>query len=89
MTPTEAIRLYESGRQAEAMAALSELIAAEPDNADALFARGKLYWRSGNRSAATTDYAHAAALQPDGPAARALEMARDIESFFNPDLLNP
>lgn len=89
MTPTEAIALYESGHQAKALEALSQLIAAEPDNAEALFTRGKLYWRYGNRSAATTDYAHAAELQPDGPAARALEMARDIEAFFNPDLLNP
>lgn len=51
--------------------------------------RGKLYWKLGNRAAATSSYAAAAELDPDSPAAAALEQARTIEAFFNPDLLNP
>jgi len=31
----------------------------------------------------------AASLDPDGPAARALENARDINDFYNTDLYNP
>lgn len=89
MTTDEALAMFEAGSHAEAIEALSEIIAANPDDAQALFARGKLYWRTGNRQAATTDYARSAALNPDGPASRALEMARDIENFFNRDLLNP
>lgn len=89
MTINEAKRLAEQGLFNDAIEFLTSLITEEPANAEALFERGKLYWRTGNRSAATTDYAHSASLKPDGPAARALEMARDIESFFNPDLLNP
>lgn len=73
----------------EAMVLLNGILAAEPDNADALFRRGKIYWRLGNRSKATSDYAAAALTDPDSPAVQALEQARDIENFFNPDLLNP
>ena len=56
---------------------------------EALFLRGKIHWRLGNRSRATSDYAAAAAADPDSPAAEALEQARAVEDFFNPDLLNP
>lgn len=73
----------------EAMVLLNGILAAEPDNADALFRRGKIYWRLGNRSKATSDYAAAALADPDSPAVQALEQARDIENFFIPDLLNP
>ncbi len=84
MTINDAKRLAEQGLFSDAIDLLTSIITENPENADAFFERGKLYWR-----AATTDYAHSASLQPDGPAARALEMARDIESYFNPDLLNP
>lgn len=57
--------------------------------ADLYFRRGKLWWRLGNRSAATSDYAHAVALDPASPAVKALEHARDVADFFNPDLYNP
>lgn len=73
----------------DALHALNAFIDNEADNAEALFLRGKVLWRKGLRPLATTDYARSAAIDPDGPAAMALEHARDIESFFNPDLLNP
>lgn len=57
--------------------------------ADLYFKRGKLFWRLGERGRATTDYAHATELDPESPASMALEQARDVESFFNPDLYNP
>lgn len=68
---------------------LNDFIRSHPDNAEALFMRGKLYWKLGNRAAATSSYAAAAELDPGSPAAAALEQARTIEAFFNPDLLNP
>ena len=82
-------RLVEAGDTAGALALLEALIAAAPEDDSLYFERGKLYWRLGERSKATGDYLRAAALNPDSPAAVALEHAGDIEEFFNPDLLNP
>ena len=73
----------------EAINELNAIIANNPDDDEALFLRGKAYWRLGNRSRALTDYATAASINPDSPAIFALEQAREIEAFFNPDLLNP
>lgn len=81
--------LISDGRLQEAIEELNTIISSEPDNHDAIFARGKLYWKLGNQSAATADYTRASELQPDGPATRALENARDIIDFFNPDIFNP
>ncbi|MDE5749752.1 MAG: tetratricopeptide repeat protein [Duncaniella sp.] len=79
-----------SGDLSRAVEALTEMIDNGSDGLDDLyFRRGKLYWRLGRRSEATSDYMKAVALNPDSPAARALENARDIEAFFNPDLYNP
>ncbi len=77
------------GDTASALEALDTYIKNNPGDDEAYFLRGKLRWRAGDRSGATTDYAHAASINPESGAVRALEMARDIESFFNPDLLNP
>lgn len=96
-------QLIASGHLAEAVKLLGETIAgamngeefkagdelARRNVADLYFRRGKLYWRLGERSRATTDYAQASELDPEGPATMALEQARDVESFFNPDLYNP
>lgn len=81
--------IADSGDLSRAVEELSRLISIEPENDEAYFMRGKLRWRLGDRSGATADYAHAAELNPKSGAVRALEMARDIEGFFNPDLLNP
>lgn len=53
------------------------------------FTLGKLLWRTGRRSEAMEAYAKAESINPSGPAAIALQQARDIFSFYNPDLLNP
>lgn len=82
--------LLKADRPAEALAAADEAIAsAATPSARLLFLRGKSLWRLGRRGEATSAYAAAAELDPDGPASRALEQARDIEAFFNPDLYNP
>ena len=67
---------------------LREELTAE-EHADILFRRGKIHWNMGNPSRATSDYMAAVELDPSSPAGAALEQARDIERFFNPDLLNP
>lgn len=89
MTLTQINALIEQNSLDEALAELDALIAAEGQSAPALFMRGKVHWRLGHRSQATSDYAASASLDPEGPAVQALEQARAIEAFFNPDLLNP
>lgn len=61
----------------------------DADDSYNYFIQGKILWRLGQRNRATTAYLRAAELNPDSPAVQALEHARAIESFFNPDLLNP
>ncbi len=89
MKISEIESLIRENKTGEALAALNRLLSEDAHDARALFLRGKIWWRQGQRSAAMNDYAASADIEPDGPAARALEQARDIEAFFNPDLLNP
>lgn len=81
--------LLDDNKAEDAIAALNKLIEVNPTDAEAFFLRGKAYWRLGNRAGALTDYASASALDSESPAVFALEQAREIEAFFNPDLLNP
>lgn len=100
MTALDSIKsLIKQDRLTEALSTLNALmeerqshIEENHDNAyqaEALFLRGKIYWRLGKRSEAQNDYLASSALDPSGPATAALESARTIEAFFNPDLLNP
>lgn len=86
---TEARALLDADRPREAVKILTGMIDGGQADAATLFLRGKALWRLGIRDAATNDYAAAAELDPGGPAARALENARDIADFFNPDIYNP
>lgn len=81
--------LIKNNRLGEAALALEGLIATDPSDAEAWYLRGKVAWRMGERSRAVTCYEHAAGLDSSSPAVIALEQARDIEAFFNHDLLNP
>ncbi len=82
-------QLISENLYAEALEELEKLLIESPNDDKLLFDRGKLRWRLGNRSGATSDYAKAALKNPNGPAIKALENARDIADFFNPDLYNP
>lgn len=82
-------QLAAGGHTDEALDMLTAAIAEQPADDRLLFMRGKIYWRLGMRSAATSDFAKAVEANPDSPAARALEQARDVADFFNPDLYNP
>lgn len=82
-------QLVSENRLQEALDELDRLIEASPGDDGFLFARGKVRWRMGDRAGATGDYAKASMINPESPAAKALENARDIADFFNPDLYNP
>ena len=73
----------------DAIKELNEFIGIYPDNDEAYFLRGKMYWRIGDKRQAMNDYCRATEINPSSPATRALENAHAIQSFFNPDLLNP
>lgn len=81
--------LIEEGRIDEAVGELNRAIAEHPLDDDLHFRLGKLLWRLGRRGEATSEYLRAIDLNPDSPAAVALESARDVADFFNPDLYNP
>lgn len=86
---TDYKQLISENRLEEALQVLDALLAASSEDDALLFARGKLRWRLGDRQGATGDYAKAAIINPQSPASKALEHARDIADFFNPDLYNP
>lgn len=79
-------KLIDTNHLDEALAAISAEV--EPD-AQLLFLKGKVLWRMGRRAEAVAAYGASVELNPEGPAKLALEHASEIESFFNPDLLNP
>lgn len=81
--------LISAGEYDKALVLLDSRLAVAPDDDGLLFLRGKLKWRLGRRAEAMSDYSAAAQLNPQSPAALALEHARDVEAFFNPDLYNP
>lgn len=82
-------KLIADNRLDEALQRLNNTLAQSPGDAEALFARGRIYWRQGRRGEAITDYAAAVSIDPQSPASIALEQARQVMDFFNPDLLNP
>lgn len=86
---TDYKHLISENRLEEALQVLDALLTESPDDDSLLFVRGKVRWRLGDRQGATGDYAKASIINPESPAAKALEHARDIADFFNPDLYNP
>lgn len=82
-------RAVMSGEYDEALGMLDHNVEVDGGNSNWWYLRGRVYWRLGNRGAAISDYEHAAQINPDSPAAHALQMARDVMDFYNPDLLNP
>ena len=81
--------LIENGKYDEAISLISSKLDSNNENDSLYFLRGKVYWKKGLRKEAMNDYASAIRLNPDSPANIALEQAKDVASFFNPDLLNP
>lgn len=73
----------------EALECANRLVAERPDDAMALYTRGKVLWRLGRQGEAMSDYTASVAIDPKSPAAVALEQAGEVIHFYNPDLLNP
>lgn len=71
------------------IASLTARIDGGESSAAVYFERGKLRWRAGDRAGAQSDYTKAVAINPESPAALALQMAKDVEAFYNRDLYNP
>lgn len=67
----------------------AEINAGIADEAQQWYLRGRIAWKKGDKTAALACYERGADLDPDGPAAIALEQTRDIMDFFNKDLYNP
>ena len=82
-------QLIDENRFAEATAEINLYITENTRDDEAFFLRGKLSWRQQNYAAAVTDFETAVSLNPESGARHALELARDVFDFYNPDLLNP
>lgn len=90
MTNHEIQQLLDTDRPEDALREAERRLADKPDDGITLFLLGKALWRTGRHAQAQNAFARSAGLLgPESPAARALEYAKDILSFFNPDLLNP
>ena len=82
-------QLIDENQLEDAMIRLNGIIDSEAVDDEAYFMRGKLYWRLQKYSAAVTDFEHAVAINPESGASYALDLAREVFDFYNPDLLNP
>lgn len=81
--------LIDENRFDGAMGHLDQYIDRFPQDDEAYFMRGKLNWRMQRYPEAVTDFEHAVGINPGSGATHALELARDVFDFYNPDLLNP
>ena len=79
----------DEGRTDDAIELLDAYLTAHPDSDEALYLRGRAHRKAGRTREALNDYLASAALNPDGPAARAYRMEIEILDFYNHDLYNP
>lgn len=82
-------KLIADGRYEEAISRLDRAIEQDAADAELWYERGRVYWRLGRKGDAISDYEEAVYLDPESPARHALQLARDVMDFYNPDLLNP
>lgn len=90
MTFAEIRKKIDSGiTNEEAIRLLSDFIAENPDNDEALTLRGMKQWGLGNRSEAINDYLEAIRINPESKARLALKATNEILDYYNKDLYNP
>ncbi len=89
MTPEKIADIIAHYTPAEARRAIDEALAADPRDDSAYYCLGRVLWKAGDRSGALSAYSKAVEINPDSPARHAVELARSVFDFFNPDLLNP
>ncbi|PNE26573.1 hypothetical protein BHU11_06320 [Tannerella sp. oral taxon 808] len=79
----------DEGRTDDAIELLDAYLTAHPDSDEALYLRGRAHRKAGRTREALNDYLASAALNPDGPAARAYRMEIEILDFYDHNLYNP
>ncbi|HIZ87258.1 MAG TPA: tetratricopeptide repeat protein [Candidatus Coprenecus pullistercoris] len=88
-TIVEIERLIASGHLDDARDEIERLVKVEPDNSQAWFLLGGIYRRHELWGDAINAYNKAKLIDPEGPAAAAIESIYDIIRFVNTDLMNP
>lgn len=79
----------DEGHTDDAIELLDAYLTAHPDSDEALYLRGRAHRKAGRTREALNDYLASAALNPDGPAARAYRMEIEILDFYDHNLYNP
>lgn len=86
---SEIEKLIAQGHLNDARDALDGLLKVEPDNSRAWFLLGGIYRRHQMWGDAINAYNKSKLIDPEGPAAAAVESIYDILRFVNADLMNP
>ena len=82
-------KILAAGRVQEATEQVLPLLQNEPENAGAWYLLGGIYRREQLWGEAINAYNRAKMIEPEGPAAAAIESIYDIIRFVNKDLMNP
>lgn len=89
LTTLEIEALLRESKVEEAYSQLNALLEAEPRNAYGWYLLGGIYRRQQLWGEAINAYSQAKMIDPDGPAAVAIESIYEILNFRNTDMLNP
>ena len=89
LTTLEIEALQREGKLEEAYTQLNALLEREPGNAYGWYLLGGIYRRQQLWGEAINAYNQAKMIDPDGPAAVAIESIYEILNFRNTDMLNP
>lgn len=89
LTTLEIEALLRESKVEEAYSQLNVLLEAEPRNAYGWYLLGGIYRRQQLWGEAINAYNQAKMIDPDGPAAVAIESIYEILNFRNTDMLNP
>ncbi len=89
LTTLEIEALLRESKVEEAYSQLNALLEAEPRNAYGWYLLGGIYRRQQLWGEAINAYNQAKMIDPDGPAAVAIESIYEILNFRNTDMMNP
>ncbi len=89
LTTLEIEALLREGRLEEAYSQLNNLLEKEPKNAYGWYLLGGIYRRQQLWGEAINAYNKAKLIDPEGPAAVAIEGIYEILNFRNTDMMNP
>ncbi len=89
LTTLEIEALLREGKVEEAYSQLNALLESEPKNTYGWYLLGGIYRRQQLWGEAINAYNKAKMIDPDGPAAVAIESIYEILNFRNTDLMNP